>query len=106
MSMQSTIEQKLTAALSPEFVEVRNESHMHNVPPGSESHFKVTVVTGEFAGKALLARHRMVNQALADELAGGIHALALHTLTPEEWFERAGRTKDSHECLGGDGSLS
>ena len=105
MSKQTIIEQKLTSAFSPEFVEVLNESHAHNVPAGSESHFKVTVVSNEFTGKALIARHRAVNQVLAQELAGQVHALALHTLTPDEWFARAGRTQDSPQCLGGDGTL-
>lgn len=101
MSTQAQIETKLAAALAPTFLEVLNESHMHNVPPGSESHFKVTVVSEQFNDRQLVARHRLVNKALADELAGEIHALALHTLTPDEWFERAGATPDSPQCRGG-----
>ena len=101
MTMQAQLETKLNDEFAPTFLEVLNESHMHNVPPGSESHFKVTVVSDEFADKRLIARHRMVNKTLAEELAGGIHALALHTLTPDEWFKRAGRTPDSPECRGG-----
>ena len=101
MSIQQTIEGKLSAALSPEHLEVLNESHLHNVPPGSESHFKVTVVTAQFEGQRLVARHRTVNELLAEELAGPVHALALHTLTPDEYFERAGRTPDSPLCHGG-----
>ena len=68
MSIQQTIEGKLSAALSPEHLEVLNESHMHNVPPGSESHFKVTVVTAQFEGQRLVARHRTVNELLAEAL--------------------------------------
>jgi BolA protein len=83
MSIQGNIQNKLQA-LEPEHLAVENESHMHNVPPGSESHFKVTIVSKEFEDKMLVARHRMVNSLLAEELAGQIHALALHTLTPEE----------------------
>ena len=101
MSTQTQIETKLEAAFTPTFLEVVNESHMHNVPPGSESHFKVTVVSALFHQRQLVARHRMVNKALADELAGTVHALALHTLTPDEWFERAGVTPDSPQCMGG-----
>ena len=89
--------------LSPLFVDVVNESHKHNVPEGSESHFNVTVVSEEFEGKGLVARHRLVNDLLARELAGPVHALALHTLTPDEWFEKGGGTQDSPECLGGMG---
>ena len=102
MKHQTAIEQKLTSHFEPVHLEVLNESHMHNVPPGSESHFKVTVVSAAFNGKPLIARHRMVNAVLSDELAGGIHALALHTLDPEQWFERAGRVPDSPPCHGGD----
>ena len=101
MTIQLQIETKLQEALQPEILEVVNESHMHNVPPGSESHFKVTVVSEQFDGKMLVARHRMVNKILADELSGMIHALALHTLTPAQYFERAGKVAESPECMGG-----
>ena len=77
MTIQQLIEAKLTAALSPTVLEVINESHMHRVEPGSESHFKVVIVSEQFAGQRLLARHRQVNAVLADELAGAVHALAL-----------------------------
>ena len=100
MSMQQAIESKLEQAFTPEFLEVENESHMHNVAPGSESHFKVTIASDQFKDLMLIKRHRLVNAALADEL-GQIHALALHTLTPEEWFERAGKVADSPLCQGG-----
>ncbi len=101
MTMQQQIEKKLEQALNPEILAVANESHMHNVPAGSESHFKVTLVSEAFSGKRLVARHRMVNQVLAEELNGQIHALALHTLTPAEYFERAGKVADSPLCMGG-----
>ncbi|MDH3451745.1 MAG: BolA/IbaG family iron-sulfur metabolism protein [Gammaproteobacteria bacterium] len=101
MNTRTRIEDKLQAAFAPTFLEVLNESHQHNVPPGSESHFKVTVVSAEFTDRQLVVRHRMVNKTLAAELAGGVHALALHTLTPDEWFERAGITPDSPQCRGG-----
>jgi BolA family transcriptional regulator, general stress-responsive regulator len=100
MTMQQTITEKLRQALSPEHLEVINESHMHNVPPGSESHFKVVIVSNDFDGKMLIARHRLVNKALEQELSGGIHALALHTMTMQEWFDK-GRAPDSPLCMGG-----
>jgi len=100
MNMQETITQKLKNALSPVHLEVINESHMHNVPEGSESHFKVVIVSDEFKGKMLIARHRMVNNALQQELNSGIHALALHTLTMEEWFDK-GKVAESPLCEGG-----
>jgi BolA family transcriptional regulator, general stress-responsive regulator len=101
MTQQQRITEKLERQFNPVHLEVANESHMHNVPPGSESHFKVTLVSEAFAGQKLVARHRMVNQVLAEELAGGIHALALHTLDPDQWFERAGQVPDSPPCHGG-----
>ncbi|MEM7254837.1 MAG: BolA family protein [Pseudomonadota bacterium] len=98
--MQQVIQERLMQALAPIHLEVVNESHMHNVPDGSESHFKVVIATEQFAGKRLVARHRLVNASLGDAMTK-IHALALHTMTPDEWFERAGRAADSPECLGG-----
>lgn len=99
MNRQSTIEQKLQA-LNPRFLRVEDESHRHNVPPGAESHFKVTIVAERFDGQQLLARHRLVNEMLSLELSGGVHALALHTMTPDEWHD-AGAVADSPPCLGG-----
>ncbi len=101
MTIQANIEDKITQALQPEYLEVANESHMHNVPPGSESHFKVTVVTSEFDNKMLVARHRILNQLLKEELDGPVHALSLHTLTPNEWQEKNGEIRKSPPCLGG-----
>ena len=99
MTMQTLIEEKLSTALKPEFLDVINESHMHS-GPATDSHFKVVVVSPAFEGKILIARHRMVNEALADEL-NQIHALAIHTMTPEEYFEKAGKVADSPQCEGG-----
>ena len=106
MTVQTRIEGKLAAELAPQHLEVVNESDRHNVPVGSESHFKVVVASERFEGLRRLARHRLVNRILSEELAGPVHALALHTLTPEEWFDSAGRSPGSPECAGGDGSLS
>lgn len=100
------IETKLADALAPEHLEVVNESDGHNVPAGSETHFKVVVVSPRFAGERLLARHRRVNEALAEELAGGVHALAIHTYTAAEWQQRFDDAPMSPPCRGGDGSLS
>ena len=101
MTVQQTIETKLQEALEPLHLEVINESGNHNVPEGSESHFKVVAATDKFEGKMLIARHRMINEILADELQNKIHALALHTYTPEEWYEIAGKAPESPPCLGG-----
>ena len=98
--MQQTIEQKLRA-LEPQVCIVENESRMHNVPADAESHFKVTIVAQQFEGDAPLARHRRVYQLLADELAGGVHALAVHAFTPDEWRAKNQTSVDSPPCLGG-----
>ena len=102
MTIKSIIEETLSAAITPLHLEVINESHNHNVPNGSESHFKVVIATNEFNGKRLLQRHRSVNSVLAEELAEKIHALALHTYTEQEWQEKyAGNVPLSPKCMGG-----
>jgi len=101
MSVQSTIETKLSNALAPNHLEVLNESHMHSVPPGSESHFKLIIVSDAFDGASRVARHQKVNGVLADELSGVIHALSMETYTADEWEKREGRTLASPACHGG-----
>ncbi|HCH70789.1 MAG TPA: transcriptional regulator BolA [Colwellia sp.] len=102
MSIATTIEQKLLSAFSPLHLDVINESNNHNVPPGSESHFKVTIVSNNFEDERLIKRHRAVNGVLAEELAEKIHALALHTYTEKEWHDYyAENTPLSPNCLGG-----
>jgi BolA protein len=80
---------------------VENESHRHNVPPGSESHFKVTIATTAFEGQRLVQRHQSVNRTLKEVLES-IHALALHTYTPAEWQARGEAAPQSPNCLGGE----
>lgn len=99
--IQDVIENKLRDTFQPDHLQVINESYMHNVAPGSESHFKVIVVTQSFEGQRLLMRHRQINQALAEELKNHIHALAIHTYTPQEWEELQKQAPDSPMCLGG-----
>lgn len=103
--VKERIEEKLADEFDPEHLEVVNESGNHNVPDGSETHFKVVIVSESFAGERLIARHRRVNEALATELAGPVHALAIHTYTAEDWRKRFGDAPMSPPCLGGDGSL-
>ncbi len=100
MSVQQTIETKIMSSLAPSHLEVINESHMHSVPPGSESHFRVVVVSHQFEDLPLLQRHRAVNRILEQELGEGVHALSLHTMTASEW-SRSGSTLPSPPCLGG-----
>ncbi len=86
MTMEERIRQKLEAALAPERLEVINESELHaghrSSPGTGESHFRIHVVARAFAGKSRLACHRMVNDILAEELKGGIHALAIRAEAP------------------------
>ncbi len=100
MTMQASIETRLKSTFNIEHMDVVNESHMHNVAPGSESHFKVTIVSEDFDDKMLLKRHRMVNSALVEEMQS-IHALALHTFTPAEWSMRQGKVAETPKCRGG-----
>jgi len=101
MNVKEFIQTTLTDALSPALLKVEDESFMHNVPDGAQSHFKVTVVTPAFEGKRLIARHRELNTLLDDALKGPVHALALHTFTPKEWEARGGEALSSPACLGG-----
>ena len=101
MQVQNRITSKLEEAFSPQHLEVLNESNKHNVPPGSESHFKLIVVCESFQGQMLIKRQRQINQLLADELASGVHALSMHTYTPAEWAEKNGLSPKSPPCLGG-----
>lgn len=99
MNIQEIIETKLNTALEPEVLEIINESHMHS-GPATESHFKIITASKAFEGKMLIARHRMINEILTEEL-NIIHALSLHTMTPNEYFEKAGKVADSPQCKGG-----
>ena len=101
MIIENQITQTLSEALEPAHLVVINESGMHNVPRGSETHFKVVAVSEQFGGKTLVNRHRMINELLADQLAGGVHALSLQTMTPEEWQANGGATFESPLCKGG-----
>ena len=101
MSIQAGIEEKLTQHIKPSHLEVINESSNHNVPPGSESHFKVIIVSDVFEGNPPVSRHRIVNKVLADELQNKIHALALHTFTEKEWYDQNEHAPQSPPCLGG-----
>ena len=101
MTVQQSIQTKIAAALGPSHLEVVNESHMHSVPPGSESHFRVVVVSDRFAGLAQVRRHQTVHRILEGEFADGLHALSMQTLTGAEWHDRGGQTRVSPACRGG-----
>jgi stress-induced morphogen len=100
--IENRIREKLMARFAPEHLEVTNESHTHNVPKGSETHFKVLIVASEFEGQSRIQRQRAVNEALAEELKSGVHALTQRALSPSEWArEGAVDGFESPECRGG-----
>lgn len=101
--MAQAIESKVRAGLSVAHFELDNESPMHNVPAGSESHFRLVVVSGDFEGLLLVRRHQRLYALLGEELAGGVHALAMHTFTPQEWAKRGASAEVSPICRGGSG---
>ncbi len=101
MNIEQQVHQRLTEQLQPQHLEVINESGNHKVPAGSETHFKVVLVSEHFAGQPMLKCHRLVYRALAEELAGPVHALALHTYSPEQWSSQENSAPDSPRCHGG-----
>lgn len=103
MRVQESIESKLREALDPTHLEVINESGMHAVEPGSETHFRVRVVSAAFEGKPPVQRHRMIYALLEQERRDGVHALGIQTLTPAELAEETGPPVSSPPCLGGGG---
>lgn len=88
MAVCDVVREKLQKAFAPTRLVVVDESHLHQGHaghrPGIETHFRVTIASAAFSGASRVARHRMVTGVLADEIGNPIHALALHTLTPEE----------------------
>ena len=98
--IENRIISKLNDVFQPAYLQVENESHMHSVPAGSETHFKVTLAADNFVGKRQVQRHQAVYGCLADELKNGVHALALHTFSPDEW-NATGTVPASPQCLGG-----
>ena len=88
MAVKDNIIKKLREAFSPESLEVVDESHLHEGHsghrPGGETHFRLYIVSPAFQGKSRVERHRMINEALAAELAGPVHALAIKAQAPGE----------------------
>jgi len=88
MRTADTITQKLTEAFSPQSLTVEDESHQHEGHSGhregGQTHFRVYIVSNAFKNKTRIERHRMINCILSNELAGGVHALAIHAAAPGE----------------------
>lgn len=86
--MAERIRAKLAAGLTPTALDIQDESAKHaghaGARPGGETHFDIYVVAAAFQGQSRVARQRMVYRLLGDEIAAGVHALAMTTLTPDE----------------------
>ena len=102
MSVQATIEELIREKLNPSVLIVENESHQHS-GPATESHFKLTVVSEEFASLNRVQRHQRLYQLLTQQMQNGVHALALHLFTPEEWETDGHMVPASPDCRGGSG---
>lgn len=98
MAREQLIESRLARAFAVQVLRVDNESHLHSA--GTDTHFKVVLVSDDFAGVRAVARHQKVYALLHDEMQKGLHALALHIYTQEEWAA-AGNAPASPACLGG-----
>ena len=102
MNRKQRIEEELAVAMDLIHLEVLDESHGHNVPPGAESHFKVVAVSESFCGLSRIEKHRRVNGVLSKEFERGLHALSIHAYSPEDWTKRQAEVPLSPPCAGGE----
>lgn len=89
MSRKQRMHDALNLKLKPDFLSVDNESSNHQVPEHAETHFKIIAVSTQFNGLNRVARHRLINSCIAQEFNTGLHALSLHTYTPDEWRSKS-----------------
>lgn len=102
MKIQQQIQEKLKLAFTPIELVVENESHNHSVPAGSETHFKVLIVSDHFQGLSRIERQQAIYKVLSDELKSGVHALSQRVYTSQEWQKEKNKLNFvSPECLGG-----
>ena len=101
MSRKQHIYDVLSITLKPDSLVIDDESHRHHVPSGSQSHFKVVAVATLFENLSRVARHRLINTALATEFQEGLHALSLHLYTPSEWIQKTTGAPTSPACRNG-----
>lgn len=92
MRLENLLRESLVHALNPSFCDLDNESHGHNVPKNSETHFRLVIVSDAFDGLSRVKRHQLVYKAADEALKKGVHALAMQCFTESEWA-------DSPECL-------
>ena len=101
MSAIISIETKLKEVLCPIHLEVIDESYLHNVEPGRESHVRIVAISELFEGLNLVKRHQLIYAEIQEEIDGPIHALSIHTFTEQEWKEKNEKAEASPDCLGG-----
>lgn len=99
MKLEEKIESKIQNAFAPIHLELKNESHLH-AGPATDSHFNLLLVSETFSQLKKVQRHQAVYRALNEELAGPVHALALHLYSPEEWATSAKKFHKSPDCEG------
>ena len=87
MKLETLLKNSLATALNPSVLELENESHGHNVPKHSETHFRLVIVSEHFDGLSRVKRHQLVYKAADDALKQGVHALAMQCFTESEWAE-------------------
>lgn len=101
MTRKSRIELLISQHLPTAHYDVINESINHHVPPNSETHFKLIIISSDFDSLSKVARHRLINKLLADEFHHGLHALSLSLHTPAEWKAHGGSILNSPACRDG-----
>jgi BolA protein len=99
MNLEEQIKSKLQDAFAPLHLELLNESHMH-AGPATDSHFNLLLVSQDFTGLKKVQRHQAVYKLLKEELAGPVHALALHLYSPAEWEDGEKKIQKSPDCEG------
>lgn len=97
MSRKQRLYDALSTELKPVVLDIIDESHTHQ-RQGTETHFKITVVSEHFCTVSLINRHRMINALAATELTTGLHALSLHLYTPDEWARRGTAAPETPPC--------
>lgn len=96
------LNEKFTQVFHPSYLKVINESPKHHGPEDAETHFNVTIVSENFLGLSLVKRHQSVYSLVNKEMEEGLHALSLHTFTPEEWEKKQGTPEpQTPACRGG-----
>jgi len=98
MNRKQRIYNTLMAEIKPQYCEIVDNSHQHNVPPGAESHFHLTLVSKQFFQQSRINRSRWIHNLLSQELSTGLHALSLNLYTPEEWQQRHLQSPSAPPC--------